>query len=75
METPVDTGLIGTIFMRINTISLTSLFDETVELHYNINRSHSNLQNLQTITPKNGINTSNMKFQLGGFSKILLLFL
>ena len=68
METPVDTGLVGTRFMRPNVISLVSLLGESVELHHNINSSHLNLQILRIITPNNGSNTDTMKYQLGGFS-------
>ena len=61
MEAPVDNGLVGTRVMKINTIPLTILLDETFELHHNINRSHLNLQILQIITPNNGRNTAIMK--------------
>ena len=65
MENPVDTGIIGTRVIRKNAISLASLLNESVELHHSINRSHLNLQNFQIITPKNGSNTSTMRYQLG----------
>ena len=44
IETPVDNGLISTIFMRTNEISLTSLLDENVELYHNINHYRLNLR-------------------------------
>ena len=53
MEVPVDTGLIGKIVTRTNSISPTSLLDETVELHHNNNHSHLNFQIFQIIAPKN----------------------
>ena len=71
MENPVDTGLISTRVTRKNAISLTSLLDETIELHHNINRSHPNLQNLRIITPKNVRSTATMKYQRGGFSQYI----
>ena len=66
METPVDTGLIGTRVMRMNEISLAGLLNESVELHQNINRFHLNLQILIIITPKNGSNITTMKYQRRG---------
>ena len=73
MENHVYTGLIGTRSMKTNAISLTTLLDENVELYHNINRSHLNIQFL-TINPNNGSNTATMKYQRGGLSKRLLIF-
>ena len=55
--------------MSKNTISLTSLLDETVELRHSINCSHLSLQNFQIITPNNGRNAATMKYQQEGFSQ------
>ena len=65
----MDTGLIGTRVMEMNSISLTILLDETVELHHNINPYHLSLQFFRIITPKNGSNTATMKYQRGRFSQ------
>ena len=67
METPLGTGLIVTRVMRMNKKSLARLLYESIELHHNINHYHLNLQNLWTIIPKNGSNTTTMKYQWLGF--------
>ena len=63
MENPVDTILIGTRVMRTNSISLTGILDETVELHHNIDSSHLDLQFFIIVTPNNGSNTVTTKYQ------------
>ena len=65
----MDSGLVGTRVVRMKSISLSNLLNESAKIHHNINFSHLNLQILRIITPKNGSNTATMKYHRGGFSQ------